>query len=213
MGINEGQGDLAAKAQTQMAKELGTLTRQQQLDTGLASQLGTNQYQADTSGIANTKFAGQETADSFLRQFMDSQAQNDMQKLSLQGQKQKAINEYLMQIQQGQGQAQNSEWERAFKEAGLGLQRDELTLKQQQAAGQGQQLNPYDALQERSLNLAGGNPQQARGLVDTIMQAYQANPKANLVEFLNQFDPEQLKAMPQLQALAFDFFNRISQQN
>lgn len=233
LGILEGQDELMAKSNDAQARELGRLSQQQQVSSDLASQLGTNQYHADTEGIGITRQAGRNTADEFMQQFLDQQAGNDAQELALTGQRQKAENAYNMQIQellQGgqQGIAETiqdqietilrsrqQETENEFKRAGLdldqarfGLDTEKFNAQQNNTGAQ----NAYDTLAQRAATNYG-DANRARQVADSLLQVYLDNPAGNIADWMNNINPEQLNADPMLRSLAYDFFSRVASAN
>lgn len=229
LGVLEGQDSLMDQSEAAKAEQLGRLGSQQQISTDLASQLGTNQYQADTADVGITRQAGRNTADQFAQQYMDQMAQNDQTRLGLQGAQEQAKNAYAMQIQkmiqEGQGgintqiqdtldmllRERSMQSEDAYRQAGLdldqarfGLEQDKFGASQAGAASS----NPYDALSQRAMGIYG-DPGKARQMTDVVLSWYLDNPNADIREFMSKIPPEMLRSNPELQSLAFDFYNGI----
>lgn len=236
LGVLEGQQKLADDSNKALAQELGFLNSQGLAATNLNTQLGANQYANDANRANVSRQAGLNSAQELLQGFLDQSAENDMRKLQLTGDQQKAKNAYQMQIEkllqegrQAGSEAIQQQVESIMKgnqqqidnnfrsqeldlrqaDSRLGLERfaaDQEASKQKALSA----LNPFDALMQRAYT-ATNNDNTAKQLSQIVLDVYKNNPNAqSAAQLLQAMDPAVLQQNPQLQALAYDFFNKVT---
>lgn len=228
LGITEGIGDLTGKSSEAMTNQLGYLAQNQETNADLYKGLGANSYAYDTRRADVNREQGIDAQSDLYQQLQQRLSEMNNQKLGLTAQQEQTANAYDMQIQEmlaNQGsqrqtqimdmvnlilQGQNSQADRDLDLARFGLEQDKFNASQsQQIQPDYNDMNPYQALQARAMEMFGGDEQKARQAAEIILQAYMENPSAmNVAQLLEQLG-EDTRKMPGYQDLAFDFYSRL----